>query len=196
MDAILKVCDDYEEGKTFYSEVDANRWAEYSERVLTAPNTKKPARRQMTISWLRPLKGLSLGDYQLLCLRAALVCGARRQHVYFEGIWPSSPFSDDIARQCTSIEAEVCSAECVEVPQHQVEYYSVVIEEILGVPVDPGTGQQTNGEILYTVVLCGVYKEVVSSAWQSPQTDEGVGGTHPVCSESALRSNGSPRCGI
>ena len=85
MDAILKVCDDYEEGKTFYSEADANRWAEYSERVMTAPNTKKPVRRQMTISWLRPLKGLSSGDYQLLCSRAALRCGARRQQVYFEG---------------------------------------------------------------------------------------------------------------
>ena len=67
VDAILKVCDDYEEGKTFYSEADANRWAEYSERVMTAPNTKKPVRRQTTISWLRPLKGLSSGDYQLLC---------------------------------------------------------------------------------------------------------------------------------
>ena len=69
------------------------------------------------------------------------------------------------------------------------------MEGILGVPVDPGTGQRTNSEILHTAVLCGIHKEVVPSAWQSPQTDESVGGTHPVCGELALRSSGSPRCG-
>ena len=91
VDTILKVCDNYEEGKTFYLEANANRWAEYSQRVLTAPNTKKPARRQMTISWLRPLKGLSSRDYQLLCSRAALGCRARRQQVYFEGYGRAQP---------------------------------------------------------------------------------------------------------
>ena len=70
------------------------------------------------------------------------------------------------------------------------------MEGILGVLVDPGTGQRTNGEILHTVVLRGIHKKMVPSAWQSPQIDESVGGIHPVCSESALRSSGSPRCGI
>ena len=44
MDAILKVCDDYEEVKIFYSKADANQWAEYSEKVMTASNTKKHVR--------------------------------------------------------------------------------------------------------------------------------------------------------
>ena len=91
LDSILKVCEDYEEERTFYSEAEANRWTEYWERILTASNTKKPTRRQMTISWLRPLMGLSSGDYQLLCSRAALGRGATRQQVYFHGYGRAQP---------------------------------------------------------------------------------------------------------
>ena len=63
---------------------------------------------------------------------------------------------------------------------------------ILGVPVNPGVGQQTNEQILYTKVLRGIYEEV-PSAWQSPQTDKNVGDTHLVCNKLRLQSSGSPR---
>ena len=56
----------------------------------------------------------------------------------------------------------------------------MVMEGILGGPVDLNTSQRINGEILTIVVLRGIHKEVVPFAWQSPQTDE-KRGRHLSC---------------
>ena len=39
------------------------------------------------------------------------------------------------------IEAEVCSEERLEVPQHQIKHYYMVVEGIHGVSVDTSVGQ-------------------------------------------------------
>ena len=70
-EAMLAVCIDYDTGRTQYSAADELRWQEYHRKLASAPNTKKPARKDMAISWLRPLKGLAPVDYRRLCIKAS-----------------------------------------------------------------------------------------------------------------------------
>ena len=71
----------------------------------------------------------------------------------FSWIWPSLASYDDIAGQCTTIEAEVRSEERLEVPQHQIKHYYVVVEGFYGVSADASAGQLTHGEILHIAML-------------------------------------------
>ena len=71
VEALMAVCTDYDTERTQYFAADELRWREYERKLANAPNTKKPTRKDMAISWLRPLKGLPATDYWRLCIKAS-----------------------------------------------------------------------------------------------------------------------------
>ena len=153
LDAILKVCEDYEEERTFYSEAEANRWAEYRERILTAPNTKKPTRRQMTISWLRPLKGLSSGDYQLLCSRAALGRGATRQQVYFHGYGRAQPHMMTLQDNAQRLKQRYAVRNALRYLNIKSNITAWSWKEFMEYPLTPALANEHTVKILHTAML-------------------------------------------
>ena len=84
-EALMAVCTDYDTGRTQYFAVDELRWRKYERKLASAPNTKKPTRKDMAISWLRPLKGLPATDYRRLCIKASTPGGRGRQQLFFVG---------------------------------------------------------------------------------------------------------------
>ena len=81
----MAVCTDYDTGRTQCSAANELRWREYKRKLASAPNTKKPTQKDMTISWLRPLKGLPATYYRRLCIKASTPGGRGRQHLFFVG---------------------------------------------------------------------------------------------------------------
>ena len=84
-EAMLAVYIDYDTGRTQYSTAYELRWQEYHKKLASAPDTKKPTRKDMAISWLRPLKGLAPMDYRRLCIKASTPEGRGRQRLFFAG---------------------------------------------------------------------------------------------------------------
>ena len=85
--AIEGVCLDYDRRDTHFSPEDAKKWATCRERMERGESVgPKPTRRPMSVSWLRPLKGLAKADYVQLCQWASHVEGATQQRVYFHGL--------------------------------------------------------------------------------------------------------------
>ena len=81
----MVVCTDYDMGRIQYSSVNELHWREYERKLASAPNTKKPTRKDMAISWLRPLKVLPATDYRRLCIKALTPGGRGRQQLFFAG---------------------------------------------------------------------------------------------------------------
>ena len=175
VEAILKVCNDYAECKTFYFEADEKRWLEYEKKKLIVPSTKKPTRKKMAISWFKPLKGLSTNDYKLLCSRASIACWAQRQQIFFEGYARVEPLTSRMQDNAHRLKQRYAI-------RNALKYLSIRSNitsfswRVFGVPFELGVSSRTNSEILLPPMLFRIYEEMAATNWQSAIAHAAMGG--------------------
>ena len=94
------------------------------------------------------------------------------------------------------IEAEVCSEERLEVPQHQIKVTAWSWKEFMEYPLTPALANEHTVKFFTQQCSAEFTKRWCQPLCKSPKTYESVGDAHPICSEPTLRSSGSPRCWI
>jgi hypothetical protein len=94
--AALQVCEDYEEGRLWYSAADYKKWLAYAEKQQLDPDTDVCAeRRRMERLWLRPLSRVPKQQYLHLAkdmVASPIIDSTRpRKKYYFNGARAVAP---------------------------------------------------------------------------------------------------------
>jgi hypothetical protein len=94
--AALQVCEDYEEGRLWYSAADYKKWLAYTEKYQLDPNTDvRTEQRRMERLWLRSLSRISKQQYLYLAkdMVARPIVDGRQplQKYYFDGAKAIAP---------------------------------------------------------------------------------------------------------
>ena len=186
-EAMLALCIDYDTGRTQYSAADELRWQEYHRKLASAPNTKKPARKDMAISWLRPLKGLAPVDYRQLCIKASTPRGRGRQWLFFAG------YTRGRGKTKASLQKPASRLKERYAVRNALRYLSIKTNarqyswrKFLQYPLNETMAKSNHRAILCSTLLRRLYKEVVNASRQRSYGDEVVGDIDSSCNQQAL----------
>ena len=88
---ILNIGKGFDEGFLHMDVEKKRQWKKYEQEKHTNPDAVPPRRGEMTMNWLRPLRGLCDEDYKELARLAVYDHVSNRQRVYFADVDKSNP---------------------------------------------------------------------------------------------------------